>query len=254
VKNLLHRARRRAVVAPSIGAALVCSVIACSVIALTAAAPATGPIAAAEPQTAARTAKPSTTAPAPAAISQVPPQIAQVLAAIKAADKEQLSVSEEDGRFLRMLVASSGRKRAVEIGAAEGYSAIWIGMGMRETGGKVVAIEYDAARAKRAAENIQKAGLSDVVQIVSGDAFKELPKLQGMFDCVFVDAWKRDYIKFFDMMFPRLDKGGIFLGHNVVNKKSEMLDFLTRITTSPDLFTTIIAPSGEGISISYKKR
>ncbi len=52
-------------------------------------------------------------------------------------------MSEEDGRFLRVLVTSSGTKRALEIGGASGYSAIWMGMGLRETGGRLVTIEYD---------------------------------------------------------------------------------------------------------------
>ena len=189
-----------------------------------------------------------------AAAAQITTDVAKLLAEIKSKDKEQLAISPEDGQFLRFLVASTQRKRALEIGSAEGYSAIWIGLAMRETGGKLVTIEYDPVRAKTAAENVKRAGLSDVVQVIPGDAFKEIPKLTGTFDCVFVDAWKRDYIKFFDMTFPRMDKGGVFLGHNVINKKSEMSDFLNRITTHPDLFTSIVAPSGEGVSVSYKKR
>ena len=50
-------------------------------------------------------------------------------------------------------------------------------------------IEYDPARAKAAAENVRKAGLSDIVTVVSGDAFAEIPKLAGAFDFVFLDAW-----------------------------------------------------------------
>src|SRR6266542_226237 len=152
--------------------------------------------------------------------SQLSPALTKVLADIRAKDKDQLSVGEEDGRFLRMLVASTQRKRALEIGTAYGYSAIWIGLGLRDTGGKLVTIEIDPTRAQEATDNIKKAGLTDVVTVISGDAFKEIPKLAGTFDCVFVDAWKRDYIKFFDMTYPRMDKGGLFLGHNVVNKKS----------------------------------
>ena len=58
-------------------------------------------------------------------------------------------VSEEDGRFLRVLIATSKAKRALEIGGASGYSAIWIGMGLRDTGGTLVTMEYDAARNER---------------------------------------------------------------------------------------------------------
>jgi predicted O-methyltransferase YrrM len=190
----------------------------------------------------------------PAATAQVAPSVAAVLADIKAKDKELRAVSEEDGQFLRFLIASTQRKRALEIGSASGYSAIWIGLGLRETGGKLVTIEFDPGRAKEAADNVRKAGLSDIVTVVSGDAFTEIPKVTGTFDTVFIDAYKRDYIKFFEMTYPRLDKGGVVLAHNVINKKSEMGDFLARITTHPDLYTAIVAPSGEGISLSYKRR
>ena len=189
-----------------------------------------------------------------AALSQnVPPHVETLLRQIKAADKEQLAVSEEDGRFLRLLVVTRGAKKALEIGAASGYSAIWMGLAMRETGGKLVTIEYDKARAAQAAANIKKAGLSDVVQVISGDAFAEIPKVAGTFDFVFCDAWKRDYQKFFDMVFPRMDKGGLFLGHNVINKRDEMADFLKTIHTSPAVLTSIVAPSGEGVSITLKR-
>ena len=180
------------------------------------------------------------------------PEIESVLRSIKAADKGQLAVSEEDGRFLRVLIATRGAKSILEIGAASGYSGIWLGLGARESGGRVVAIEYDPVRAKEAAANIKRAGLDDVVRVVHGDAFKEIPKLQGTFDFVFLDAWKPDYRKFFDMVFPRLTPGGLFTAHNVVNKKSEMEPFLGAIQKNPALFTTIVSPSGEGMSVSYK--
>jgi predicted O-methyltransferase YrrM len=191
--------------------------------------------------------------PAAQTTPAVPIEIAAILKQIKSVDREQLAVSEEDGRFLRLMAASSRAARALEIGGASGYSAIWIGLGLRETGGKLTSLEYDAARAKVAADNIKRAGLADVVTIVAGDAFKEIPRLEGAFDFVFLDAWKRDYKRFFDLVFPRLSQRGIFLAHNVINKRSEMGDFLSTIQNHPAALTTIVAPSGEGISITYKR-
>src|SRR5687767_814125 len=182
------------------------------------------------------------------------PQIESVLNTIKAADKGQLAVSAEDGRFLRVLVAARGARSILEIGAASGYSGIWLGLGARETGGRVVAIEYDRQRAAEAAGNIRKAGVHDIVRVVQGDAFKEIPKLQGTFDLVFLDAWKPDYKKFFDLVFPRLVPGGLFTAHNVVNKKRDMEPFLKAIEGHSSLFTTVVSPSGEGMSVSYKIR
>jgi caffeoyl-CoA O-methyltransferase len=181
------------------------------------------------------------------------PNVQKVLTSIKAQDKGQLAVSEEDGRFLRVLIASSGTKRALEIGGASGYSAIWMGMGLRETGGTLVTLEYDPGRAKELAENVKRAGLADVVTVVAGDAFKHLPTLTGSFDFVFLDAWKKDYKRFLDLMLPRLNKGGLFVAHNVVNKRSEMGDFLDAIWKSPTLWTTIVSPSSEGMSVSVKR-
>ncbi len=190
----------------------------------------------------------------PAAERKQPADPTAVLRQIKAADKDLLAVSEEDGRFLRLMAAGTRAQHALEIGAANGYSAICIGLGLRETGGHLTTIEYDAGRARDAEANIRRAGLADTVRVVSGDAFKEVPKLPGTFDFVFLDAWKKDYKRFLDLVLPRLDPGGVFLAHNVVNKRSEMGDFLAAIEDNPRLLTAIVTPSGEGISISYRRK
>ena len=182
----------------------------------------------------------------------LPREVDMILRQIKADDHDLLAVSEEDGRFLRLMAASSGATRALEIGGASGYSAIWIGLGLRETGGRLTTIEYDPARARLLSDNIRQASLSDIVRVVAGDAFKEIPKLTGVFDFVFVDAWKRDYRRFFDLVFPRLRPHGLFLAHNVVNKRGEMRDFLEAIHNNPAAMTTIVSPSGEGMSVTYK--
>ncbi|MBA3271875.1 MAG: O-methyltransferase [Acidobacteria bacterium] len=188
------------------------------------------------------------------AAENLPPAIEKLLTAIRAADQGQLAVSEEDGRFLRVLIASTGAKRVLEIGAASGYSAIWMGLGLRHTGGRLTTIEFDPARAREATENIRRAGLQDIVTVIPGDAFKEIPRIQGAFDLVFLDAWKPDYKKFFDLVFPRINPGGLFLAHNVINKKNEMGDFLQLIHTHPQAMTTTVSPGHEGISITYKTR
>ena len=190
------------------------------------------------------------TAHAPA----VEPAIVRLLSDIRAADKGQLAVSEEDGRFLRVLVGATNARQVLEIGAASGYSAIWIGLGLRQTGGKLTTIEFDPVRAREAAANVQRAGLSDIVHVVHGDAFQEVAKVPGTFDLVFLDAWKPDYKKFFDMVFPRVNPGGLFLAHNVINKKNDMLDFLSAIEKHPMALNTTVSPGHEGISITYKKR
>ena len=183
----------------------------------------------------------------------VSPEVAQVLADIRAADTGLLAVSEEDGRFMRLLVVTSGARQALEIGGASGYGAIWLGLGLRETGGRLTTIEYDPVRASEAEVNIRRAGLSDIVQVVTGDAFAEIPRLTGTFDFVFLDAWKEDYRAFLDLTFPRLDPGGLFLAHNVVNKRTEMPGFFEAIDANPALLSSTVMPSGEGMLVAHRR-
>src|SRR5206468_11801342 len=109
----------------------------------------------------------------PQVSSTLSPELTKLLQQIKAADTDLLAVSEEDGRFLRVMVASSRATRALEIGGASGYSAIWIGLGLRGTGGMLTTIEYDPARAAVAEQNIHRAGLGHIVRVIGGDGFVE---------------------------------------------------------------------------------
>jgi caffeoyl-CoA O-methyltransferase len=215
-------------------------------------APATGAVAHAPASAAAARTNPPATAPS--ASASVPAAVAAILTEIKAADSDLLAVSEEDGEFLRLMAATAGATRALEIGGAQGYSAIWIALALRGTGGRLTTIEYDPGRAQTLAANIRRAGLADIVTVVPGDAFTAIPTLDGPFDFVFLDAWKRDYKRFFDLLLPRLRPGGLFLAHNVVNKRSEMPDFLNAIRSNPAVMTAIVAPAGEGMSVSLKLR
>jgi predicted O-methyltransferase YrrM len=72
------------------------------------------------------------------------------------------------------------------------------------------------------------------------------------FDVVFLDAWKRNYQAFFDLVLTRLKPRGLFMAHNVVNQQTEMRDVLATIQNSPARFPTIVIPSGDGMSFSYK--
>ena len=73
--------------------------------------------------------------------------------------------------------------------------------------------------------------------------------MAGAFDLVFLDAWKRDYQRFFDLVYPRMAPGGVLVAHNVRNKADEMKPFLATIHAHPGLFTTIVSPSSEGMSV-----
>jgi predicted O-methyltransferase YrrM len=81
-----------------------------------------------------------------------------------------------------------------------------------------------------------------------------IPKLEGQFDLIFLDAWKQDYKKFFDISFPMLKPGGVFIAHNVVAMAKDMQDYLNVIQKHPQLITNIVQIGRDGFSVSYRRQ
>lgn len=162
------------------------------------------------------------------------------------------NVNSEEGAFLRNLVVKVHAKEGLEIGTSNGYSAIWIGMGLRQQRGHLLTLEIDEGRAKLAQANFRAAGLDPVVTLKLGDALQEVPKLRGPYDFVFIDAWKQDYVKYLDMVIPMVRPGGVIVAHNVTNLKEELSDFIRAVQTNPQLKTNIENPGPGGFSVSYK--
>jgi predicted O-methyltransferase YrrM len=162
------------------------------------------------------------------------------------------NVNSDEGAFLRDLAIRVHAKEGLEIGTSNGYSSIWIGMGLRKQGGHLLTLEIDQGRAKLAQANFRAAGLDSVVTLKLGDALREVPKLRGPYDFVFIDAWKQDYVKYLDMVIPMVRPGGVIVAHNVTNLKEELTDFIRAVQTNPQLKTAIENPGPGGFSVSYK--
>jgi predicted O-methyltransferase YrrM len=168
-----------------------------------------------------------------------------------------LNTTPGDAMMLRILIEASGAQRGVEVGAASGYGAINMGIGFERTGGHLYTLEIDPDWARQTRANIKKMGLEDSVTCIEGDALKTLHDIDGPIDFVFIDAVKRDYFKYFKILEPKLVKGAVIVGDNVIKSERAMRDFLEYIQNSPDYDTVIIRASmekGDGMSISYRIR
>ncbi|MEE9463063.1 MAG: class I SAM-dependent methyltransferase [Bacteroidales bacterium] len=164
-----------------------------------------------------------------------------------------MNVPAEDGRLLYDIILDKGYQKGLEIGTSNGYSALWLGMAFKETGGNLITLELEPKRAREAQENFEHAGLDDIIDSRINDALKEIPALEGKFDFVFIDAWKPDYIKYLELILPKMSHGGVITAHNVTSLGSSMRDFLEEIQQNPKLSTTIDRSSRAGVSISYVK-
>lgn len=176
---------------------------------------------------------------------------------IKNFERLSLNTTIGDAMMLRILVEGTRAKRGVEVGSANGFGAINMGIGFERTGGHLYTLEISPKMVKECRENLQKVGLEKTVTCIEGDALKTLPTLKGEFDFVFLDAVKRDYLKYFKLLEPKLKPGAVIAADNVIRSGKAMQDFLDYMQKSPDYDTVIIRASmekGDGISISYKIR
>lgn len=165
-----------------------------------------------------------------------------------------MNVPPTDGRLLYDLIIERGYTRGLEIGTSNGYSALWLGLAFRKTGGKLITMEYEPLRAKEAQYNFSKAGLDDVIDLRAADAFKEIPLIEGKFDFIFLDAWKTDYPAFLELIRDRVKPGGVIAAHNVVSHERGIREFLRALEDDKSLETVINRDSPAGVSISVVKR
>ena len=175
-------------------------------------------------------------------------------------------ITPDIASLLAFLIKSLKVKSILEIGTAIGYSAIYMGQCAGEDF-SITSIERNAEIADIARKNIKKAGFTDNIRVIIGNAEEILSDINGSFDMIFVDAAKGQYIEFFNSSIDKLRIGGLFVCDNVlfrgmVAEKSLLVrrkitivkrlkKFLSFISSCESLQTTVI-PMGDGISISCK--
>jgi predicted O-methyltransferase YrrM len=160
-----------------------------------------------------------------------------------------LSVPREDGEALWVLAEAADAKRVVEIGTSTGYSGLWFCMALTATGGHLTTFEIDHQRFAEARQHFKEAGVADLVTQIEGDAHKNVEKLKGPVDVVFIDADKSGYVDYLQKLLPLVRPGGLILAHNI----NMAPDYVRAVTTNPDL-QTIFYMQGRGLGVTLKKR
>ena len=175
-----------------------------------------------------------------------------------------------EGQFLKFLISTTKSEKVLEIGLFTGYSAIAMARGLSDTG-KIVACEIDHAVAEIAKKNIQDFGLENTIDVKIGpalDTLKKLSKKNSIFDIVFVDADKPNYINYVKFILDNnlIQKGGIIVADNtllqgeVYLEESErskagqaMSDFNEYLKNEPRVEQVLI-PLRDGVTLAERKR
>src|SRR5262249_47577975 len=132
-------------------------------------------------------------------------------------ERRARQVAPTTGRFLFSLVAPNAGCEVLEVGGSRGYSTIWLAAGARILGGSVGSLEQDAAKCEAWRRNVEEAGLADWAELLEGDAFETLGRLEEPFDLVFLDAEKDDYERLFALVRARLEPGALVVADNVLS-------------------------------------
>ena len=119
------------------------------------------------------------------------------------------------GRLLTMLVEISQAKRILEIGAFTGYSATCMAYGLQE-GGHIDTLEINDELEELMREGWSRAGVADRITLHIGDACETLSSLQGPYDLVYMDANKREYVTYYNLVFDLVRPGGLILADDVL--------------------------------------
>lgn len=139
----------------------------------------------------------------------------------EAAGLPSINVSSNLGKFLHLLARIQGARSILEIGTLGGYSTIWLARAL-PPGGRLITLEASPLHAKVALGNIERAGLSGVVDLRLGPALDTLPGLakEGLtpFDFIFIDADKPSNPGYFQWAMKLSRKGTIIICDNVVRR------------------------------------
>ena len=170
-------------------------------------------------------------------------------------------IGPECGRLLYLLTQISGAKRIFEMGSAIGYSAVWFA---RAAGpqAEVYFTDSDPKNVELAKENFGKAGLTDRVHILLGDAVELIDTVSGEFDIILIDVFKRQYPAALKKSLPRLKHGGLVIADNVLwsGKVTEpakdddtrgVVEFNKMVYSSSELFPVIV-PLRDGVAVCCK--
>jgi predicted O-methyltransferase YrrM len=177
-------------------------------------------------------------------------------------DDRMLAITKETGELLNMILRLKNAKNMLEIGMSTGYSTIWCAESISEQSGKIITIEQNPSKIKRAKENFQKAGVTDTITIMEGLAMQILTKLslkqkyEKFFDFVLIDADKENVKEYFDLIFPMVSIGGIIVTDNMYYPekfRQDMKKFSEYLQSNPKL-RTITSPIGNGEEITIKLR
>lgn len=180
-----------------------------------------------------------------------------------------ISISQEQGSFLQFYIKSAGIGKILEIGTLAGYSAITMARALPDKG-KIVTIERNKYNSEYATQKFKESGMADKIEIINANALDFLKDYKPgyLFDFVFLDADKENYINYLELLLPLIKEGGTLAADNafafgLINEKNpekiesdsiyRIREFNKYFINHPNFFPVTIVPVGDGMIMGIKK-
>lgn len=169
------------------------------------------------------------------------------------------------GRLLKMFVRMINPRNILELGTFTGYSALCLAEGLIAPDGELHTIEIDDELEDFIRSHFEASPLADRLHLHIGDARDILPTIDKTFDLVFMDANKREYSEYYDLVFPRLSPGGFIIADNTLwdgkvvdwgkklDAQTEGILKFNDYIAHDDRVEKVIIPLRDGLTIIYKK-
>ncbi len=178
----------------------------------------------------------------------------------------QMACGHIQGRLLKMFTRMVQPRLVVELGTFSGYSALCIAEGL-EDGAVLHTFEIYDEQEDFTRPWIEGSAYADKIQLHIGDALQLIPQMDLKdIDLAFVDADKRHYVEFYEMLLPRVRQGGIIIADNtlwyghVVEEHTRESDQQTLgikafndLLANDDRVEKVIVPVRDGLTIIRKK-
>jgi len=185
----------------------------------------------------------------------VDPSISRVMQRLEAIDARDRAdgtaranrlrqIPRETGEFLALIAASAPDGEWLEIGTSAGYSTLWISLAARERGRRIVTYEILAAKAALARDTLRDAGVDDIVTLIEGD-FLRATSIPERISFCFLDAEKEVYADCYDLVVPRLVRGGWLVADNAISH-GEALRPMIDAALGDARLDAVVVPIGKG--------
>jgi len=158
------------------------------------------------------------------------------------------SISPLIGKFLSSLVLIAKPKTILELGCSGGYSTLWMSMALKK--GKIYTTEILKEKIEFAKKNFKDAGVKNIT-LLEGDITETLKKWNKKVDFIFLDADKDKYLRYYDLVFPFLKKGGVIVADNVISHENVLKTFLEKVKSDKRVFWSVVKMHS-GLMIIHK--